>query len=200
VSREPTESIDLLTRRLQRLLVDAPIDIGRIGVSKRPLASAIVEHAMDARLDVPTQPSRITFSHPFSHRPLVEFMLAIPGDQLSAPGVTRALMRRAFAPFVPPRILARFSKGNYPPSAARAARLHASSLRPVQRLEVVRRGWVNAEALDRAIGLLVDGGASGTSGVRRVLRLEDWLTSRNRRAPAAIPQRKEVTRDEVLNA
>ena len=36
--------------------------------------------------------------------------------------------------------------------------------------------------------------------VQRVLRVEQWLTSRDRRGPASIPKRKEVTTHEVLNA
>jgi hypothetical protein len=127
-------------------------------------------------------------------------MLAIPSDQVSAPGETRSLMRRAFADLVPPRILRRFSKGYYPPSAARAARLRATSLRPVERLEIVQRGWVSAAPLERAIDLLVDGGAAPAGIFNRLLRLEDWLRLRQRRAPAAIPRRKEVTRHGIFNA
>jgi len=52
---------------------------------------------------------------------------------------------------------------------------------------------------DVAIRLFIDGGARTGGEVRRVLRLEQWLASL-RRAPAAIPQRKEVNTNEVLNA
>jgi asparagine synthase (glutamine-hydrolysing) len=200
-SRDGTDGSELLTPALQRLASnDMPAGVPAVRVSKRELAASIVEYGIDARLDIPAQPPRITYAYPFSHRPLVEFMLAIPSDQVSAPGETRSLMRRAFADLVPPRILRRFSKGYYPPSAARAARLRATSLRPVERLEIVQRGWVSAAPLERAIDLLVDGGAAPAGIFNRLLRLEDWLRLRQRRAPAAIPRRKEVTRHGIFNA
>jgi asparagine synthase (glutamine-hydrolysing) len=190
----------MLTRELQRLVPDrATFDLGSVRPSKRDLAASVVQHAREAQLDIPIQPPGIAFAYPFLDRPLVEFALAIPGEQLSAPGETRALMRRAFDGLVPPRVLRRISKGYYPPSLTRAARSHAAAMRPVDRLEVVQRGWIDGAALDRAIGLLVDGGSAGRE-VRRVLRLEEWLRARHRRGPATIPQWKEVTTDEVLNA
>jgi asparagine synthase (glutamine-hydrolysing) len=142
----------------------------------------------------------VTYTYPFLHRPLVEFMLAIPGEQLSAPGQTRALMRRAFDNIVPARILRRVSKGYYPPAALRSARQLAQSMLPADRLEVVRRGWIDPRQLEAAIRILTDGSGETDADVQRVLRLEQWLTSRHRRAPAAIPQRKEVRTNAVLNA
>ncbi|HEY7499678.1 MAG TPA: asparagine synthase-related protein [Vicinamibacterales bacterium] len=190
----------MLTPALQRLVPRcARLDLRSISPSKRDLAASVVLHARESQLDIPIQPRGIALAYPFLDRRLVEFALAIPGEQLSAPGETRALMRRAFDGLVPARILRRISKGYYPPSLTRAARVRAASMRPVDRLEVVQRGWVNGAALDRAIGMLVDGGSAGRE-VRRVLRLEEWLRARHRRGPATIPRRKEVTTDEVLNA
>lgn len=167
--------------------------------AKLQMAAMVLGYGAESRLNIPYTPHGVVHTYPFMHRPLVELMLAIPGDQLSAPGEMRALMRRAFAGLVPDRVLQRTSKGYYPPSAMRAARPLAAALGPVDRLVVVRRGWIEPAALDAAVRLLVDGGSTGGE-VRRALRLEHWLLSRERRAPAAIPQRKEVRSHEVLNA
>jgi len=171
-----------------------------VPLSKRDLAARVLGYSLGGLMNIPLTPSGVTFAYPFIHRPLVEFVLAIPGEQLSAPGDARSLMRRAFGGFVPPRVLGRKSKGYYPPSAMRAARDRAEALRPIERLRVVQRGWIDGAALKAALHTLVDGSGHSGPDVRRVLQLEEWLAARERRLSAAIPHRKEVTSHEVLNA
>lgn len=194
----PDSGIELLTPRLREMLRDRPrIELpSGLRRSKRPLARMILGYSAGARLDIPHRPPGVVYAYPFTHRPLVEFMLAIPGEQLSAPGMTRALMRRAFASFVPPRVIRRVSKGYYPPAAYRAARRLAASIR-VRDLEVVERGWIDPAKLEAAVRMLTDGSGETGGDVHAVLRLESWLQAR-RHYP--IPQRKEVNTDEVLHA
>jgi asparagine synthase (glutamine-hydrolysing) len=198
------EGMDVLAPRLHGLVHDDGAAIANavsnVRASKRDIAALVIAYAFGSRLNIPDTPGPLIYAYPFTHRPLVEYALAIPGEELSAPGEMRSLMRRAFDGLVPPRILRRTSKGYYPPSAVRAVRPLVASMRPTERLEVVQRGWIDPRRLDAAIGMFVDGAGSTSGEVRRVLRLEQWLTSRNRRAPAAIPQRKEVRSHEVLNA
>ena len=195
----PETAADLLTPRLRELAFSipplaAPADIRR---SKRSLARMVLGYSTGARLDIPHRSPEIVYAYPFTHRPLVEFMLAIPGEQLSAPGMTRALMRRAFACFVPPRVIGRISKGYYPPSAYRAARDTAASL-AVRDMEVVERGWIDPGRLQRAIDALTAGSGETGGTVHTVLRLEAWLQARREAVP--IPNRKEVNTNEVLHA
>ena len=159
-----------------------------------------MDYADGSRLQMPSHPPDLLYTYPFTHRPLVELVLAIPGRELSAPGVTRSLMRRAFADFVPARVLQRVSKGNYPPVMLRAIKPAAAAMLPVTKLEVVRRGWVDPARLDKAIRALVDGTSASALEVRPILRLEEWLASRQRRTSVVIPQRKEVRSHEVRNA
>jgi asparagine synthase (glutamine-hydrolysing) len=193
---------DLLTTRLQRLVERErrwmPEAVRGVRASKVDLAMQLLTDASSSQLNIPETPEDLCYSHPYTHRPLVEYVLAIPGEELSAPGEMRSLMRRAFAGLVPGRILRRVSKGYYPPSTARNVRALVSSMPPIGRLQVVERGWIDPERLAAAIATL---GATGTSGseVRRVLRLEQWLEARQRRAPADIPTREEVKPNEVLN-
>lgn len=195
--------LELLTPPL-RLMADEPLDIpnvaSRARLAKRSLVSAVLSYSLHARLGIPPELHGVTYTFPFAHRPLVEYMLAIPGEELSAPGQTRSLMRRAFDGLVPARVLHRTSKGNYPPALARLTRAAAAALPPTERLEVVRRGWIDPQRLDRAIRLLVDGSGRTSAEVQRVLRLEEWLLTRDRRAPSVTPQRKEVTTDGILIA
>lgn len=189
----------LLAPRLREQLRDAPrLDDGRgVRRSRRSLARQVLDYARGARLDIPLQPSDVVYTYPFSHRPLVEFVLAIPGEQLSAPGLTRSLMRRAFKGLLPPRVCARTSKGYYPPAAFRDARRQAAIL-DVNALEVVQRNWIDPDRLRTALRALTDGGGASGADVYRVLRLERWLQAR--RATSANPQGKEVNSHAVLKA
>jgi asparagine synthase (glutamine-hydrolysing) len=193
---------DLLTPRLRRLLEQEPPwppdAMRRVRASKSDLAAQLLADAGSSQLSIPEAPEGLFYSHPYTHRPLVEYVLAIPGEELSAPGEIRSLMRRAFSGFVPSPILRRVSKGYYPPSTTRGVRALATQLPPIGRLQVVERGWIDAERLAGAIATL---GGTGTSAseVRRVLRLERWLDTRQRRAPADIPRGEEVKSNEVLN-
>jgi Asparagine synthase. len=107
---------DLLTARLRSLIDEPPGDAlaaagSEFPSSKRSLARQLLGYSREARLSLPALPLDMTYTYPFVHRPLVEFVLAIPGEELSAPERTRSLMRRAFAALLPPRIVERTSKG-----------------------------------------------------------------------------------------
>lgn len=198
----PAVPASLLTPRMQALAAahTMPADsLRHVRPAKRRLARLLLGYSSTSRLDLPVQPPGVTYAYPFAHRPLVEFVMAIPGGVLTAPGDTRTLMRRAFVGLVPPRVLGRQSKGFYPPAALRSLRATAARMLPVDGLEIVRRGWIDPSALEAAVRTLIDAGAASHE-LRRVLRLEEWLASRLRRGPAAIPQRKEVTTDGVQHA
>jgi asparagine synthase (glutamine-hydrolysing) len=195
----PDTAVDLLTPRLREMVRDTPgIAVpSSVRPAKRPLARMVLGYSEGARLDIPHRSPDIVYAYPFTHRPLVDFILAIPGEQLSAPGTTRSLMRRAFAPFVPPRVIRRVSKGYYPPAAYRAARRLVTSM-DVRDLEVVERGWIDPDRLQAAIRELTAGRGETGGDIHAVLRLESWLQAR--RGLLSIPQRKEVKTNEVLNA
>jgi asparagine synthase (glutamine-hydrolysing) len=173
----------------------------RVRLSTRRLAAALLSYSGEARLEDRSSDPRVTYSYPFAHRPLVEYMLAIPAEELSAPGAPRSLMRRAFTGIVPDRILRRQSKGCYPPAAMRAVRRALASLPHASELQIVRRGWLDASRLADAVhGILHGGGQSEGGAVQRALILEDWLARRERRGPAAFQQREEVRHHGVCNA
>jgi asparagine synthase (glutamine-hydrolysing) len=195
--------IDLLTPALRPFAGGSPAfaksrSSGRW--STRGLMSTVLGYCNDARLAPHSDIADVIYTYPFAHRPLVEFVLAIPAGELSAPGVTRSLMRRAFSGFVPGRILGRQSKGYYPPAVMRATRRRLAMLPPVEQLQIVQRGWIDAARLAEAIRMQTDGGGHAGGNVQLALLLEEWLLSRDRRAPAVMPTRKEVKTNGVLIA
>jgi asparagine synthase (glutamine-hydrolysing) len=160
----------------------------------------VLGYCNDARLQPQSDVADVIYTYPFAHRPLVEFVLAIPAEELSAPGATRSLMRRAFDGLVPSRILRRQSKGYYPPAVMRATRRRLATLPAVEQLQIVQRGWIDAARLGEAIRMQTDGGGHAGGNVQLALLLEEWLLSRDRRAPAVMPTRREVKTNGVLIA
>lgn len=169
----------------------------RVRAAARGFARTPDFYAEEGRLESWTSSDCVWESHPFSHRPLIDYMLSVPGEELSAPLEIRSLMRRAFAGIVPDRILRRVSKGHYAPDAYRTVREECEALPPLATLECVRRGWIDTQRLAAAVNGLRSGDADAFGDVRGVLSLERWLISRHRRGPAAIPNRKEVITNDV---
>lgn len=118
-------------------------------------------------------------SHPHLDRSLVEFMLGIPISVLAPPGQPRGLMRRAFAPFMPPRIVARFSKGFALPFYLRNTR--EVLLRWIERpddLRILQLDFLDPSRLLPYLEALRDSGKHPDFFLQ-LLKLEQWLESRD---------------------
>lgn len=124
------------------------------------------------------EPSGLT-SHPFLDRPLVEFMLGIPISVTVPPGEPRGLMRRAFAPFMPPRIIARFSKGM-------ALTFYLRNTRDVllrwiehpEKLRILQLDFMDSSRLLPYLETLRDSGKH-PDFFMQLLKIEQWLESRD---------------------
>ena len=118
-------------------------------------------------------------SHPHLDRPVVEFMLGIPISVLAPPGQPRALMKSAFAPFMPPRIVNRFSKGFALPFYLRNTR--DILLRWIENLDKLR--IIKLDFLDRSRVLPYLEGLRDTAKnpdfFLQLLKIEQWLESRD---------------------
>jgi asparagine synthase (glutamine-hydrolysing) len=115
--------------------------------------------------------------YPYLHRPLVEFCLGLPLDQLVRPGETRSLHRRALAGVLPPQVARRSSKRGPEEAMIRAVGRHWRTLEQVFSADarIYQAGFVEKAPFLRALtdfrfGMLV---ASGP--VFRALELEAWL-------------------------
>jgi asparagine synthase (glutamine-hydrolysing) len=158
--------------RYMKLAADAP-------ASKRLLLAGLYRHSLEGALRSRANQYNVSHTYPFSHRPLVAFMLAIPTSQLFVPGQTRPLMRRACVDIVPQRILNRFSKGTAQPRLVRRLRPLAAELtRDVDRLAVVRSGFVAAASLRQRLTTVLSGGCKDLGNLWRIVLVEMWLRRR----------------------
>jgi asparagine synthase (glutamine-hydrolysing) len=115
------------------------------------------------------------YTHPFFHRPLVEFLMRVPADVLCGPGQPRRLMRSALAPLWPPGVRRRRSKSLFSAPYLDALRSFACLLLADRTWQVVERGWVDAAALGARLERLSRGLGPHDGELRQILFLENWL-------------------------
>jgi asparagine synthase (glutamine-hydrolysing) len=112
---------------------------------------------------------------PFLHRPLVEFMQAIPKEQRARPGETRSLQRRALRDLVPPEILRRKGKGNPIEALSRAiVREHENLASLLNDSCAAKSGYVNQQRVNAAVEKLQYGDMHSLE-IFRLIPLESWL-------------------------
>ncbi len=128
------------------------------------------------RLQSPETLTHLYYTHPYSHRPLVEYMLSIPVEIACQPGEPRRLMRRAFKHFWPPELRTRRSKDAFGGVFLNALRPLVPSLANcVEELQLVQRGIVEPANLRRRLDRLVHSLDCNAGQLRRLILLELWL-------------------------
>ena len=151
----------------------------------------------------------IEISYPFTHRPLVEFLQAIPPTQWIRPGESRSLLRRAMKSYLPKQIATRKGKGNPTEATLRAVTREWPRLRDLLRNTLVcTKGYVNPVALNSLIEKPNFARNPEGLAVLRVAYLELWLRDFERRShtiaqssPIGISARKVRTeRERVAQA
>ena len=136
--------------------------------------------------------SKVDVSYPFLHRPLVEFMQAIPHTQRVRVGQTRSLMRRSLKGLLPEQIAKRKSKGNPQEVITRAITREWPRLEPLfVDARVFARGYIDRAALRSLIEKFRFGCGTHSPALLKTLVLEVWLRGLERQAvivkqPAAI--------------
>lgn len=139
---------------------------------------------LSRNLETPGDLQPINNSHPYTHRPLVEYMRAIPRDRLCGPGERRRLMRRAFADLLPHEVAKRKTK------ALMGYQYYTEAQELIQRLpadasdwEVSKRGWVEAPVLSETLSRIARGTLHEWSEITKVLTLETWCRPRGTGTP-----------------
>ena len=131
------------------------------------------------RLQPPEPLEHLEYTHPYAHRPLVEFMMSIPPEVVCGPGEPRRLMRRAFDSLWPPGLRKRHSKDSFGGVLLETLRPLAANLsQNIQRLEVVQRGYVEAKSLEQRLNRLARALDCDEPQLRQVILLELWLRRR----------------------
>jgi asparagine synthase (glutamine-hydrolysing) len=147
------------------------------GASWRQVYRVITYSRRRSLLTPPESPG-LTKTYPFMHRPLVEFSLSIPSDELVRPGQPRLLMRRALAGVLPEAIRTRTSKGFGPASLQRTYRHTAKiMLRDLSRSPLQSMPFVDMDAVRKQCQALVDGANLSLNNFWRIALLEAWLLS-----------------------
>ena len=119
-------------------------------------------------------------SHPYSHRPLVEFCLACPLSQFLRDGQTRSLMRRSLAHLLPAKTIKRNSKGLLDETIVRAVNREWNTITEPADWEVCKRGYVGSLALEDSLRKARLGLIYLTGPLIRLFSLERWLRSLGR--------------------
>jgi asparagine synthase (glutamine-hydrolysing) len=117
------------------------------------------------------------FSHPYSHRPLVEFCLGTPVSQFLRRGQTRSLMRRAFQDLLPRKTARRVSKGLLDEGFTRALQREWASVLAVVHWQICEREFVEHTRLMEALNHARLGILDMTGSLLRLFSLERWLRS-----------------------
>jgi asparagine synthase (glutamine-hydrolysing) len=116
-------------------------------------------------------------SHPYLYRPLVEFCLAVPPDQLLRNGEGRSLMRRTLSGLLPPRILTRKSKGAINEAFSRALQKDWELVGDPRQWQLCRQGFAEPRILQEHLTQMMLGRDPRGSNVVRILSAERWLRS-----------------------
>jgi len=118
-------------------------------------------------------------SHPYTHRPLLEFCLATPLSQFLRDGQTRSLMRRSLGELLPTEILKRASKGLADELIIRTLQREWDSVGDLRRWQVCERGFVQTAQVSAAFNRARLGFQDSSGLLMRIVSTERWLRSLN---------------------
>jgi len=130
------------------------------------------------QLQPPDLLRHLDYTHPFAHRPLVEFLMSVPKEVLCGPGEPRRLMRSTFSDLWPVKLRERRSKGLFNAPWQEALRPLAHALLKAKQLHVVERGIVDRANVRSRLERLSAGLDCNTSQLRLIVLLEFWLRNR----------------------
>ena len=127
----------------------------------------------------PSEPlQHFEYTHPFAHRPLVEFLMAVPPDVLCRPGEPRRLMRSALSDLWPAKLQARRSKGLFNVPWQEALKPMAQVLLTAEHLYLAEHGFVDRSSVLSRLERLFAGLECNESQLRQIVLFEFWLRNR----------------------
>lgn len=122
--------------------------------------------------------ARPEYRYPYLDKDLVNFLMAIPREQLLRPGRRRALMRRALRDIVPHEILERRRKAFQIRAPLQALRESLSKIEKLfERSVLAAIGYVDRGSFRMALGKACDGDPRYWQSVIRTIAMELWLQS-----------------------
>jgi asparagine synthase (glutamine-hydrolysing) len=136
-------------------------------------------------LQPPELLQHLDYTHPFAHRPLVEFLMTVPTEVLCRPGEPRRLMRSSLSDMWPAKLRKRRSKGPFTDMWIEALRPLARNLLQTRQLHLVERGFVDRNSVLSRLERLCAGIECNLSQLRQIILLEFWLRTRANNRPCA---------------
>lgn len=122
--------------------------------------------------------ARPEYRYPYLDKDLVDFLMAIPREQLLRPNRRRSLMRRALAGIVPHEVLERKAKAFQLRGVLRALQRARPSLEGLfQQSRLVEEGCIDPDLFRSAFRKACEGEASHTRTLIRTIAMELWLQS-----------------------
>ena len=142
----------------------------------------------------------VEIRYPYMHRPLVEFLQAIPVEQQLRPGETRSLMRRSLKSLLPEMIARRRTKGDPHEAICRAAMREIPRLRGLfKNARVGAYGYVEPAALSEALESASQGLRINFIALLKTISLEFWLRTLESPQPLPEPSRAGTTNSEAAH-
>jgi asparagine synthase (glutamine-hydrolysing) len=129
-------------------------------------------------LQSPEALQHLDYTHPFAHRPLVEFLMTVPAHVLCRPGEPRRLMRSALSDLWPLKLQKRRSKGLFNVPWQEALKPLVPALLKTPQLHLVERGFVDRASVVSRLRRLSAGIDCNQSQLRNIILLELWLRNR----------------------
>jgi asparagine synthase (glutamine-hydrolysing) len=129
-------------------------------------------------LQVPELWQHLDYTHPFAHRPLVEFLMTVPVEVLCGPGEPRRLMRSAVTGLWPLKLRMRRSKGLFNLPWQEALMPLAHVLLSANELHIVERGLVDRASVLSRLQRLSAGLDCNLDQMRYLIVVELWLRRR----------------------
>ena len=120
---------------------------------------------------------QIYFCHPYSSQDLIDFILALPMNQLVRPGQDRFLMRRATRGILPEPIRTRRSKATINEAPCRVLEREQEDIGDAHTLEVCQRGYAEPGRLANAMLGIAMGRIDHSYAFLRLMNIEQWLRS-----------------------
>lgn len=186
-----TRNRQILTGYRERLRFSGPSPSVQENVS----ALKALQRQLECAARRTTQPHEVRY--PFLDRDLLQFLFAIPREQIVRPGQRRSLMRRALAGIVPQAVLERKRKAFILRAPIVAIAENWSALEKLTKQMVSEEmGIVNAKKFRDVLLKIRDAHAVPLVPVIRTLLIEQWL--RANRQPQLRLERRDVpyeTRD-----
>ena len=142
-------------------------------------------------LQTPELLQHLDYTHPFAHRPLVEFLMTVPADVLCQPGEPRRLMRCALADLWPIKLRNRRSKGLFNAPWQEALQPLAQVLLAARHLNLVELGFLDRASVRSRLRRVLSGLDCNQTQLRNVIVLELWLRNRATNSIENFPERSE---------